>query len=148
MNLLAAAAMSAAIGAGVAVQIAMNGQNRGILGHPFQAAFLNIAGAFTLCLALIMLLGIAWPSFAQYKAVPVQNWFTGVFGVAYLVVAAFLVPLFGTAKVFVFALLGQLVATAAIDHFGWLGTPEQPLSLKRALGLALVFGGAWLVTEK
>jgi transporter family-2 protein len=148
MNILVAAAMSAAIGAGVAVQIAMNGQNRMILGHPFHAAFLNIAGAFTICLAIITVMAIAWPSVTQYRAIPAQNWLTGVFGVSYLVVAAFLVPIFGTAKVFIFALLGQLVATAAIDHFGWLGTPQQPLDLKRAAGLALVFGGALLVTDK
>jgi transporter family-2 protein len=148
LNVLFAAIISAAMGAGVAIQIAMNGQNRGVLGHPFHAALLNIAGALTSCLLVMLLLRLAWPSAEQYRALPPLNWLTGLFGVSYLVISAWLVPQHGAAKVFLFALVGQLLATALIDHIGAFDTPEQPLSPLRALGLVLVFVGAVCVIQK
>jgi transporter family-2 protein len=43
-------------------------------------------------------------------------------------------------------LLGQIVSAMALSHFGWLGSPKEPLSLKSLVGAAVMFAGVVLAT--
>jgi uncharacterized membrane protein YdcZ (DUF606 family) len=43
--------------------------------------------------------------------------------------------------------VGQLATALTVDHFGWLGFPQQPLTLVRLAGAALLFGGVLLITR-
>ena len=40
---------------------------------------------------------------------------------------------------------GQMIASVVLDHFGLLGFTEQPLSLPRALGVAFLIAGVFLI---
>jgi bacterial/archaeal transporter family-2 protein len=44
-------------------------------------------------------------------------------------------------------ILAQLVLGVLIDHFGWMGAAQHSFNATRALGVALLIAGAWLVTK-
>lgn len=69
----------------------------------------------------------------------------GFIGVGIVAGGAFLAPILGAALFFVCLVAGQLFGSAIADHFGAFGLPVRPLSAMRAVGLVLVFSGAWLV---
>lgn len=69
----------------------------------------------------------------------------GLIGVGIVAGGAFLAPIMGAALFFVCLVAGQLFGSAIADHFGAFGLPVRPLSAMRAIGLLLVFSGAWLV---
>jgi uncharacterized membrane protein YdcZ (DUF606 family) len=43
--------------------------------------------------------------------------------------------------------VAQLALGAALDHFGWLGAAPHPFGAGRALGMALLLVGTWLVVR-
>jgi transporter family-2 protein len=40
---------------------------------------------------------------------------------------------------------GQLVCSLGLDHFGAMGVPQQPLTVGRAAGAAMIVAGMLLV---
>jgi transporter family-2 protein len=44
-------------------------------------------------------------------------------------------------------LAGQILGGLLISHFGWLGSPVQPISLMNLVGALVMFGGVVLATQ-
>jgi transporter family-2 protein len=42
---------------------------------------------------------------------------------------------------------GQVMGGLIMSHFGWLGSPEQPITLTRLLGVLVMIGGVVLATS-
>ncbi len=42
---------------------------------------------------------------------------------------------------------GQLIGSVALDHFGALGLPQQAISPGRALGIAFLIAGVFLIRK-
>ena len=66
----------------------------------------------------------------------------GLFGFALLASLAFVLPKIGAAYAIALMIGGQCVAALAVDHFGLMGMPRDPLTVQRAIGLALAAAGA------
>ena len=47
----------------------------------------------------------------------------------------------------VMLLTGQIVSAMVLSHFGWLGSPVQPVSVTNMLGALLMIGGVFLATR-
>jgi transporter family-2 protein len=66
----------------------------------------------------------------------------GLFGFVFLASLAFVFPKIGAAYAVALMIGGQCIAALLIDHFGLMGMPSDPLTLRRALGVLLVAAGA------
>jgi transporter family-2 protein len=135
------------VGAGLVVQVGMNGTLRSLLGSPIVAALISfLVGS----LALAVYAGLArtpLPLRAQLGAVPAWAWLGGVLGAFYVASSVIVGPRLGAATLLALVVLGQLGTSLLVDHYGWLGFPQHPLNLVRVLGAVLLFGGVLLITR-
>jgi transporter family-2 protein len=53
----------------------------------------------------------------------------------------------GAAPFFVLLLTGQVISAMVLSHFGWLGSPVQPVTMTHMLGAVLMIGGIVLTTR-
>ncbi len=79
-----------------------------------------------------------------YQA-PWWIWTGGVLGAFYLWLAIVLAPRLGATVLVGLIVAGQLIASLFLDHYGLLGFPHQPITLWRALGVALLILGVILI---
>lgn len=83
------------------------------------------------------------------QVVHVPRWMLvgGLLGMCYVGTIIAAVPRLGAASTIFAGIAGQLLFTVAADHFGWLGLERIPLGVERALGLALMVAGVYLVSR-
>src|SRR5262249_56466298 len=65
----------------------------------------------------------------------------GVFGFIIIAAAVVVFPRLGAAYAIALMVCGQCLAAMIIDHYGLMGMEKNPVTLQRALGVALVVGG-------
>jgi transporter family-2 protein len=53
-------------------------------------------------------------------------------------------PRIGAAKLTLIMLSGQILGGLVLSHFGLLGSPREPISLRMALGTIVMFAGVLL----
>jgi bacterial/archaeal transporter family-2 protein len=68
-------------------------------------------------------------------------------GAFYVASSTVVGPALGGTMLLALTVLGQLSAALLVDHFGWLGFPEQPITLVRIAGVALLLAGVWLIAR-
>jgi transporter family-2 protein len=61
-------------------------------------------------------------------------------------VIAWLIPQVGAGPVMITLLAGQIVGGMLMSHFGWLGSPVQPITATNFIGAIVMFGGVVLAT--
>jgi uncharacterized membrane protein YdcZ (DUF606 family) len=61
----------------------------------------------------------------------------GLFGFVIIAGLAFVFPKIGAAYAVALMVGGQCVAALMVDHFGLMGMPRDPLTIERAIGVAL-----------
>ena len=66
---------------------------------------------------------------------------TLVFGIAWLF------PQVGPANATLALLFGQILSAMVLSHFGWLGSPEQHITMRSVVGAMLMFVGVVLATR-
>ena len=66
---------------------------------------------------------------------------TLVFGIAWVI------PQIGAGPMTFALLAGQIVGGMVVSHFGWLGSPVQPVSATNLLGALVMLGGVYLATR-
>jgi transporter family-2 protein len=64
-----------------------------------------------------------------------------VFGIAWLI------PQMGAGNVMIALLAGQVIGGLIMSHFGWLGSPVQPITIMKMAGAALMFTGVILASK-
>jgi bacterial/archaeal transporter family-2 protein len=79
--------------------------------------------------------------------VPMWAWFGGLFGAFYVAISTVVAAELGATSLLALALAGQLLMALIVDHFGWLGLPENPITLGRLFGVSLLAVGVWLITR-
>jgi bacterial/archaeal transporter family-2 protein len=133
------------IGFVLTLHLAMNAQVGAILKNPRMgnAIFWTI-GAVT-----ALLIGLSgWDSsvFTRLKEVPVWLLTAGMMGGALVFGIAWAMPKLGAGPAFVLLIAGQVISGMIFSHFGLLGSPVEPISLVKIVGVALVIAGAAVVT--
>ncbi len=76
---------------------------------------------------------------------PWWSFCSGLFGLALIVGAAYLVPRIGVAEFFVAVTLGSAIGGVILDHIGAFGNPITLFSPLRILGLLAIMLGVFLV---
>lgn len=141
--MLLALLASAASGVAMTVQAAVNAA----LGKPIGlAATTFLVHATGLVFSGMVLAGAgSFRHLAGVAGVPLWLWSGGLLGVFIIFTMAFTVSRLGAGLAVAVAVSAQLIAALVLDHFGWLGVPRMSVTWVRAVGVALLVAGAWMV---
>jgi transporter family-2 protein len=70
----------------------------------------------------------------------------GALGACLVFAIAWLIQQVGAGPVMITLLAGQVIGGLVMSHFGWLGSPVQPISLMKVAGVAVMVGGVAMAT--
>jgi transporter family-2 protein len=113
-------------------------------GSPVLAALISFAVG-TLTLLIVWLASGNRPRAAAFAGLPWYAWIGGVYGAAYVAVAAYAAPKIGLASLITIGIAGQIVMALVLDQVGAFGLQKDPISLARIGGAVLVMVGVVLV---
>ncbi len=132
------------LGAGLALQVAMNTRLRGFAAGPVGASLVSFAvGTLALAVVLLALRG-PWPGQALGQA-PYWAWAGGLMGALYVLGTVVIAPRVGPGPLLAAVVMGQMSCALLLEHFGALGTVHHPVNAVRILGVLLIVVGAALV---
>ena len=133
------------MGSILAIYLPMNGAVSRYLGSPITANLTFFALAFVTAAIIFFAIGdIA--SLKKIREVPNWLFLCGVVSAFMILGTTFLIPKIGAREFFVLMVSGQVLTAMAVSHFGFLGLPQDPVTLKKSIGAALVIGGVLLST--
>jgi transporter family-2 protein len=124
----------------------MNGKVGAAIGNP------RVANALFWCigaLGAVLIGATGWQSGALtgVKDVHPALLTAGLMGACLVFAIAWLVPQVGASFVMIALIGGQVLGGMVLSHFGWLGSPRQPVSTINLLGAAVMIGGILLATK-
>lgn len=135
------------LGIVLAVHLAMNGRVGSMIANP------RVANAVFWCIgaAAAVLIGLTgWQQNALAPLVKVHPVLltAGVLGACLVFAIAWMIPKIGAGPVMITLLAGQILGGLLMSHFGWLGSPVQPVTAMKLAGVALMIAGVVLATFK
>jgi len=71
----------------------------------------------------------------------------GVLGACLVFAIAWLIPRVGAGNVMITLLAGQVLGGLIMSHFGWLGSPVQPVTAVKVVGVLVMIVGVVLATR-
>jgi transporter family-2 protein len=83
----------------------------------------------------------------RWREVPPAYLFAGIAGIVVHLALSFTLPRVGATTSTLLLIAAQLMVALVLDHFGWIGVPENPVSVWRVAGVVLVLVGAYLTTR-
>ena len=128
------------------VHLAMNGKVGAVIGNP------RVGNAFFWCIGAIMAIVIAatgWQAGALsgLKQVNPVLLTAGAIGATLVFGIAWIIPQIGAGPMTMMLLGGQILSAMVLSHFGWLGSPVQPITATNAVGAVVMLGGIYLATR-
>lgn len=133
------------LGVVLAVHLAMNGKVGSVLNNA------RVGNALFWCIGALAAVAIGitgWHggALAPLKQVHPALFTAGALGACLVFAIAWLIPQVGAGPVMITLLAGQILGGLLMSHFGWLGSPVQPLTLTKAIGVLVMIGGVALAT--
>jgi transporter family-2 protein len=134
------------LGVVLTVHLAMNGKVGAVLGNP------RVGNALFWCIGAITAVGIGltgWQSGALsgLRQVNPVLLTAGAMGATLVFGIAWLIPQIGAGPMTLMLLAGQILSAMVLSHFGWLGSPVQPLTAMNIIGALVMVGGIVLATR-
>jgi transporter family-2 protein len=134
------------LGVVLAVHLAMNGKVGSVLNNARvgNALFWCIGAAGAIAIGLT-----GWQSGAlgPLKQVNPVLLTAGVMGACLVFAIAWLIPQVGAGPVMITLLAGQVLGGLIMSHYGWLGSPVQPVTWTKVIGVAVMIGGVVMATN-
>lgn len=139
-------ALTMLLGVVLTVHLAMNGKVGAAIGNPrvANALFWVIGAVGALAIGLS---GWQPGALAGIKGVHPVLLTAGLMGASLVFAIAWVIPQIGAGPMTFSLLAGQIVGGMLLSHFGWLGSPVQPVSLTNAVGALVMLGGVFLATR-
>ncbi|HWG16224.1 MAG TPA: DMT family transporter [Acidobacteriaceae bacterium] len=139
-------ALTFLIGIVLTVHLAMNGKVGAVLDNP------RVGNALFWCIGAVMAVLIGLSGWQAGALKPLRDinpilLCAGLLGASLVFGIAFLIPRIGAAKLTLIMLAGQILAGLVLSHFGWLGSPKNPVSTRNILGAVVMFVGVFLATQ-
>jgi bacterial/archaeal transporter family-2 protein len=134
------------MGVVTAIYLPMNGV---VAKHVGSALLANIP-FYLLGTLTTLLLASATGNFsavARFREVPSYLYLSGVISAFLVFGSSFLLPRLGAGRFFVLFVAGQILMALVVSHFGLLGSPKDPISLKKTIGAVLLIVGVTLATR-
>jgi transporter family-2 protein len=137
--------LSMFLGVVLTVHLAMNGKVGAVLNNA------RVANALFWCVGAAMALVIGFSGWqagalSGLKQVNPVLLTAGAFGASLVFAIAWLIPRIGAGPFTLTLLTGQIVSGMVLSHFGWLGSPVQPIGVKSIIGALIMVGGVVLAT--
>jgi bacterial/archaeal transporter family-2 protein len=134
-------ALAFAMGLIMSIYLPMNSSVAKYLGSAITA---NVTFFFIALLTsiLIFLLSGRFNTINHLKDVPAVFYLTGFISAFVVLGTTFLIPHIGARKFFILLITGQVLMAIIVSHFGILESPQDPISMKKMIGAALVLAGA------
>jgi len=133
------------LGVILAVHLSMNGKVGSVLNNARvgNALFWCIGAAGAV---LIGLTGWQAGALQPLKQVHPLLLTAGILGASLVFAIAWLIPRAGAGPVMITLLAGQVIGGLVMSHFGWLGSPVQPITWMKVVGVLVMIGGVTLAT--
>lgn len=133
------------LGVVLAVHLAMNGKVGTVLNNA------RVGNALFWCIGAMGALGIGltgWHSGAlqPIRLVHPALLSAGFLGACLVFGIAWLIPQVGAGPVMITLLAGQVLGGLLLSHHGWLGSPVQPITPMKIVGVLVMIGGVVLAT--
>ena len=135
--------VSVGLGVVLTVHLAMNGMVGAAISNP------RVGNAFFWCIGAVtaVIIGLTgWQSGALSGLAQVNPILltAGAMGASLVFGIAYLIPRVGAGP-FTYALLaGQIISAMVLSHYGWLGSPKQPVTPMGILGVVVMVIGVIL----
>lgn len=135
------------LGVVLAVHLAMNGKVGAAINNPRvgNAVFWLIGAVGA---AAIGLTGWKSGALAPLSQVHPVLLTAGLLGASLVFAIAWLIPQVGAAAVMITLLAGQVLGGLLMSHYGWLGSPVEPVTPMKLVGVAVMIAGVALATFK
>jgi transporter family-2 protein len=135
------------LGVVLAVHLSMNGAVGAALNNP------RVGNALFWCIGAVcaVIIGLSGWQAGALNGLRLVNPIlltAGAIGACLVFGIGWLIPQLGAGSVMIGLLAGQVVGGMVISHFGWLGSPVQPVSMINVLGTLVLFGGVMLATRR
>lgn len=139
-------ALTMFLGVILTVHLAMNGKVGAAINNP------RVGNALFWCIGALgaILIGLSgWSSNALAPVSQVNPILltAGLMGACLVFGIAWLIPQVGASSVMITLIAGQILSGMVLSHFGWLGSPVQPVSATNLIGAAVMVGGVLLATR-
>lgn len=138
--------MAVIAGAFLPMQGSMNSKLAKAGENPVYASMISFTIG-VLALVTYILLTSQNVSWKGLKDAPSYSWLGGVLGAFYVTVIIFAFPKIGPGLTFGLVVAGQLITSIVMEHFQIMGTPHQPISLGRIVGVLLIIIGVVAVKK-
>jgi transporter family-2 protein len=134
------------LGVVLAVHLAMNGKVGNVLNNA------RVGNALFWCIGAVGAIAIGltgWQSRALEPLGQVHPLLltAGLFGATLVFAIAWLIPQAGAGPVMITLIAGQVIGGLVMSHYGWLGSPVQPISLTKVVGVLVMIGGVVMATS-
>lgn len=133
------------LGVVLAVHLAMNGKVGSVLNNARvgNALFWCIGAAGAVCIGLT---GWQTGALAPLRQVHPVLLTAGILGASLVFAIAWLIPQVGAGPVMITLLAGQVIGGLLMSHYGWLGSPVQPITITKIAGVLVMVVGVVLAT--
>jgi transporter family-2 protein len=134
------------LGVVLTVHLAMNGTVGAVLNNP------RVGNALFWCIGAVTAVAIGlsgWHVGALSGLSHVNPLLltAGAMGATLVFGIAWIIPQIGAGPMTLMLLGGQILSAMVLSHFGWLGSPVQPITLTNIIGATVMFGGIFLATR-
>lgn len=133
------------LGIVLAVHLAMNGKVGAIMSNA------RVGNALFWCIGAVAAVAIGLTGWRPGALDPVRSinpvlLTAGMMGACLVFAIAWLIPEVGAGSVMITLLAGQVIGGLLLSHFGWLGSPVEPVTLTKLLGVLVMIGGVVITT--
>lgn len=129
----------------VPLQAGLNAQLRLRLDSPHYATLVSVLVSLLGITVFCLIARLPVPSPVLVARVPWWVWTGGIVGVVYVFMVLVLAPKLGATALIASIIGGQVLCSVILDHWGLIGFSQHPVSVGRALGIVLLFGGVILI---
>ena len=134
------------LGVVLVVHLAMNGKVGEAIDNP------RVANALFWCIGALGACAIGvtgWSAGALDGLADINKalLLAGAIGASLVFAIAWAIPRVGAFGLMMGLLAGQILGGMVLSHFGWLGSPEQPITALNLIGAVVMVGGVVLATR-
>jgi transporter family-2 protein len=138
-------ALTMFLGVVLAVHLAMNGRVGSVLNNA------RVGNALFWCIGALGAVAIGLTGWRGDALSPLKHVHpvlltAGVLGACLVFAIAWLIPQVGAGPVMITLLAGQILGGLLMSHYGWLGSPVQPVTFTKLAGVAMMIAGVVLAT--
>lgn len=133
------------LGVVLAVHLSMNGKVGAVMNNP------RVANAVFWCIGAVTAVAIGLSGWRSGALAPLGQVHpllltAGAMGACLVFAIAWLIPEVGAGPVMITLLAGQILGGMLMSHYGWLGSPVQPLTPMKVLGVVIMIAGVAIAT--